>query len=289
MGDAPIVDLTSLGSEEDHPRPLDETENQARNKKYHQDNGSFSGSQSRIPREEDWMRDSPKRQEQVNTRMSYRDSVRNPARYLEFNKEGDEDGDEPEDDGNVGFKFLLRKVNRLWGRTGEVELVDLGKVLRIDANTTHQIRGQFSRLCVELDLSKPLLSQYCVHGNLKKIEYEGLHLICFECGVYGHDLEHCPVRRVRQEKEKQEKEKEGHGSTEINRNNTVYKNSPYGAWMTVVKPSRPRRPRQNAQSQAKVKSNEKIDQGSGFAILGDEEQEILSKAQSKFEFKAPQK
>ncbi|KAF7811990.1 ribonuclease H [Senna tora] len=26
----------------------------------------------------------------------------------------------------VGFKFLLRKVNQLWGRTDEVELVDLG-------------------------------------------------------------------------------------------------------------------------------------------------------------------
>ncbi|KAF7844623.1 uncharacterized protein G2W53_001528 [Senna tora] len=403
MGDSAIVDRTSLGSEDDHPRPPNGAENHARNKKYRQDNGSFSGSQSRVPRDEEWMQENPKRGTVENTKMSYRDSVRNPARMLEFDleenegKEGDEDqgvdleesvsssdeeGNEPEEDGTgisiekdvfdrfnltlsdrewkrlnrpfrksliikllgktVGFKFLLRKVNQLWGRTGEVELVDIGnnyflakfdtftdreftltggpwiildhyliirpwtslfdpeeqiqkmaawvhlpdlpielyddkflytlgkligKVLKIDVNTSQKLRGKFARLCVELDLSKPLLSQYCVHGRLRKIEYEGLHLICFECGVYGHDLEHCPVRKARLEKEKQEKEK-NQDTSEAKEFQPVDKYFPYGAWMSVVKPRRVRRSKPNVLNQLNEKDNAKNDQGSRFAILG---------------------
>ncbi|KAF7831289.1 ribonuclease H [Senna tora] len=393
MGDTVIVDRTNLGSEEDHPRPPDKAGNQARNKKYRQDNGSFSGSQTRVPREEEWMQETPKEAEEPKEKMSYRDSLRNPARLLNFDKEIDEgmngdneigsgysdsqseeeDEEEPEEEGDgitiekdVFDRFNLTLSNREWkrlnrpfqkivdhqaSRTGEVELVDLGnnyflakfdtftdrefaltggpwiildhyliirpwtslfdpeeqiqkiaawvhlpdlpielyddkflytlgsligKVLKIDVNTSQQLRGKFARLCVELDLSKPLLSQYYVHGRHRKIEYEGLHLICFECGVYGHDSEHCPVKKARLEKEKQEKEKEQDSGEKI-RSNTAEKYSLYGAWMLVVKPRRSRRPRANVLNQVFKKENESNEQGSRFAILGEDDQEIVEK------------
>ncbi|KAF7836148.1 ribonuclease H [Senna tora] len=94
----------------------------------------------------------------------------------------------------------------------------IGKVLRIDANTSSQLRGKFARICVELDLSKPLRSQYSVHGKVRRIEYGGLHFICFECGVYGYDSEHCRIRKEREEKEKQMKEKNGEAIPDEKRN-----------------------------------------------------------------------
>lgn len=35
-----------------------------------------------------------------------------------------------------------------------------GKVIRVDRNTAQPERGQFTRLSVEIDLSKPLLSKF---------------------------------------------------------------------------------------------------------------------------------
>lgn len=34
----------------------------------------------------------------------------------------------------------------------------IGLVLGIDSNTTSEVRGQFARICVQVDLSKPLIN-----------------------------------------------------------------------------------------------------------------------------------
>lgn len=39
-----------------------------------------------------------------------------------------------------------------------------------------------------------------VNGKEKKVEYEGVHLICFSCGRYGHNRDHCPLRAADGEK-----------------------------------------------------------------------------------------
>ncbi|KAF7831394.1 uncharacterized protein G2W53_013727 [Senna tora] len=251
----------------------------------------------------------------------------------------------------IGFKFLLRKVNQLWGRTGEIELVDLGneyflakfdtysdrefaltggpwivldhclivrpwtslfdpeekvqklatwvhlpdlpielyddkflfrlghyigKVIRIDVNTSLQSRGKYARLYVELDLSQPLLSQYCVHGIVRKIEYEGLHFICFECGTYGHDIEHCRIWKEKKEKEKKEKES-ANGDKEAIRvplNDNNYGEEPrFGAWMTVQRERRVRKPRPEGQNQNKGNTSKDTRQGSRFSVLDNNEEE----------------
>lgn len=46
----------------------------------------------------------------------------------------------------------------------------------------------------EVDLRKPLLPIVRVKKTFYKVEYEGLPLICFECGRYGHRLEQCPSK-----------------------------------------------------------------------------------------------
>ncbi|CAN1181686.1 hypothetical protein LINPERHAP2_LOCUS35546 [Linum perenne] len=63
----------------------------------------------------------------------------------------------------------------------------IGKIVRIDHTTLEASRGNFARICVEVDLSKPLLSKYHLRRRVRRIEYEGLHTICFACGCYEHE------------------------------------------------------------------------------------------------------
>ncbi|KAJ1376547.1 Zinc finger, CCHC-type [Sesbania bispinosa] len=54
-------------------------------------------------------------------------------------------------------------------------------------------RVEFARICVEVDLRNVLISKFNLNGRIYKVEYEGLHLICFHCGRYGHRKEGCPL------------------------------------------------------------------------------------------------
>ncbi|KAL4311902.1 hypothetical protein GQ457_01G027760 [Hibiscus cannabinus] len=69
----------------------------------------------------------------------------------------------------------------------------IGRVVRIDYNTDIGGRGKFARLAIVVDLKKPLLSCIRIEGRLQTIEYEGLHQICFECGIYEHNKDVCKV------------------------------------------------------------------------------------------------
>ncbi|KAL6268995.1 hypothetical protein ACE6H2_025906 [Prunus campanulata] len=70
----------------------------------------------------------------------------------------------------------------------------LGKLLKVDALTTAQNRGKFARLCVELDLTKPLDAFVQINQVWYNIEYEGLPEICYSCGHYGHKKEACNLK-----------------------------------------------------------------------------------------------
>ncbi|XP_058765952.1 uncharacterized protein LOC131639472 [Vicia villosa] len=69
----------------------------------------------------------------------------------------------------------------------------LGKAVKVDKNTVKQERGKYARMCVEVNLTKPLLAMFSIKGRRYKIEYEGLHLLCLHCGRYGHYKEGCPL------------------------------------------------------------------------------------------------
>lgn len=53
-------------------------------------------------------------------------------------------------------------------------------------------KGRFARVCVEIDLTKPLVAKFWLDKRWYSVEYEGLHLICYKCGRYGHGLKSCP-------------------------------------------------------------------------------------------------
>ena len=70
----------------------------------------------------------------------------------------------------------------------------VGKVTSIDRTTTNVERGRFTRLSVQVDLSKPLLSKFHFHGRVWTIQYEGIKFICLHCGKVGHREELCPTK-----------------------------------------------------------------------------------------------
>ncbi|CAI0552044.1 unnamed protein product [Linum tenue] len=67
----------------------------------------------------------------------------------------------------------------------------IGRPVRVDRATELGARGNYARVCVEVDLSRPLLSQYKVEGVTYLIQYEGLEDICGECGMYGSKTTSC--------------------------------------------------------------------------------------------------
>lgn len=77
------------------------------------------------------------------------------------------------------YNFLMR--------IGEL----IGEPKNIDEATSLVSRGRFARMCIEVDITKPLLSKYKLRRRVRRIEYEGIHLVCFNCGTYGHREEQC--------------------------------------------------------------------------------------------------
>ncbi|CAL8098739.1 unnamed protein product [Prunus armeniaca] len=70
----------------------------------------------------------------------------------------------------------------------------LGKLLKTNALTISHNRGKFAKMCVELDLTKPLEAFVQINQEWYNIEYEGLPDVCYLCGRYGHKREHCEKR-----------------------------------------------------------------------------------------------
>lgn len=71
----------------------------------------------------------------------------------------------------------------------------IGRPIRADFSTDMASRGKFARMCVEVDITKPLLAKFKLKNRVRRVEYEGIHLVCFGCGMYGHKQEECPKRQ----------------------------------------------------------------------------------------------
>nr|XP_023902463.1 uncharacterized protein LOC112014276 [Quercus suber]POF27029.1 uncharacterized protein CFP56_40394 [Quercus suber] len=68
----------------------------------------------------------------------------------------------------------------------------IGNVLRIDTFTATESRGKFARLCIQVDVNKPLVTTVMIGKLQQSVTYEGIHNLCFECGRLGHRKELCP-------------------------------------------------------------------------------------------------
>ena len=69
---------------------------------------------------------------------------------------------------------------------------NIGKVLRIDSHTAMEARGKYARLCIQIDLNKPLINTVIIGRFEQAVAYEGIHRLCFSCGRVGHKIYGCP-------------------------------------------------------------------------------------------------
>ncbi|XP_031097111.1 uncharacterized protein LOC116001370 [Ipomoea triloba] len=130
---------------------------------------------------------------------------------------------------------------------------DIGRPIKIDTTTSLVSKAKFARMCIEMDITKPLLSKYVLDEKEWLIEYEGFHLVCFKCGTYGHRHEQCETEKPRPEGDTTDQD----NNESTRRARTVINQTPpekYGYWMLVTKQKRGNRPRtqnQNADVAAK--------------------------------------
>ncbi|CAN1198727.1 hypothetical protein LINPERHAP1_LOCUS42619, partial [Linum perenne] len=67
----------------------------------------------------------------------------------------------------------------------------IGKTAKLDLTTSKGARARYARVCVEADISKPLLGKYMIQNHTFFIEYESLENIYVTCGFYGHKTDAC--------------------------------------------------------------------------------------------------
>ncbi|KAI9112066.1 hypothetical protein K1719_016962 [Acacia pycnantha] len=91
----------------------------------------------------------------------------------------------------------------------------IGKMIKVDRSTSIYDKGGFARICVEIDLKKPLTPTYTVFGEERNIIYEGLHNVCFTCGKYGHQKRACPMTEEQKQVSGQDQSKPEVGSGSV--------------------------------------------------------------------------
>lgn len=72
----------------------------------------------------------------------------------------------------------------------------LGEPIKVDLTTLKFERGRFARVCVEVNLNKPLKGSVMINGERYFVAYEGIAAICSSCGMYGHLVHACPKKAV---------------------------------------------------------------------------------------------
>ncbi|CAN1801286.1 hypothetical protein LINPERHAP1_LOCUS22903, partial [Linum perenne] len=85
-------------------------------------------------------------------------------------------------------RLLIQFFNRLAvSRIGNY----IGRTVKIDMATSEVARARYARVCVEVDVSKPLFGKYMIDNRTFYVEYDSLTNICATCGFYGHKSDDC--------------------------------------------------------------------------------------------------
>lgn len=69
----------------------------------------------------------------------------------------------------------------------------IGPILRIDSQTLNGERGRFVRICIQIDVNKPLIRSINIGRMIQPVQYGGLNSLCFAYGCLGHRKDQCPT------------------------------------------------------------------------------------------------
>ncbi|CAN1163139.1 hypothetical protein LINPERHAP2_LOCUS24873 [Linum perenne] len=141
---------------------------------------------------------------------------------------------------NLSIEYFDAAILRLIGDR-------IGRTIRIDHTTLTGTRGNYARICVEVNLQEPLLSKYRLHRRVRRIEYEGLHVICYHCGCYGHEKGSCSLLHKQHQEAEGDKQSVEGGDFNIQGESETAIFRPeiseeFGPWMLAKKRIRKQRP-----------------------------------------------
>ncbi|XP_061363607.1 uncharacterized protein LOC133307173 [Gastrolobium bilobum] len=147
----------------------------------------------------------------------------------------------------LGLPIELYTIRHLW-RIGNI----FGRTLKVDRNSLRKSefgedviteRARFARICVEVDLRKTFLPKFWIGNKVYQVGYEGLHLICFKCGVYGHRKDQCPIDQVHCTQQEMETVVQGKKVTEdvISDPKIVKEDEAFGNWMVIQRQPKSRK------------------------------------------------
>ncbi|XP_061350985.1 uncharacterized protein LOC133296046, partial [Gastrolobium bilobum] len=130
-----------------------------------------------------------------------------------------------------------------------------GRTLKIDRNSIRSCdsgegditeRAKFARICVDVDIRKGFLPKFRITDRIFHVGYEGLHLVCFACGKYGHRRDQCSHSNLQQDITAYSSEvSDSVVHKQPEKDSISAKEEPFGNWMLV---QRNRRSRSIAQS-----------------------------------------
>ncbi|GKU97282.1 hypothetical protein SLEP1_g10449 [Rubroshorea leprosula] len=79
----------------------------------------------------------------------------------------------------------------------------IGPLLRVDDHTALHTRGQYARVCVQIDLAQPVTGYVRIGKKKQRVSYEGVNALCFHCGRMGHRNNQCPQLNTTSESPKE--------------------------------------------------------------------------------------
>ncbi|XP_021753703.1 uncharacterized protein LOC110719113 [Chenopodium quinoa] len=101
----------------------------------------------------------------------------------------------PFDKMNVWIRFTELPVE-YYDKSALFEIAKLaGTPIRVDYATDRLTRGRYARVCIEIDLSKPLVTKVWIGGAWQHISYENITSLCFTCGKVGHVQSQCMLNK----------------------------------------------------------------------------------------------
>lgn len=166
------------------------------------------------------------------------------------------------------IEYYDRKV--LW-RIGNC----LGHTIKVDGNTLRRKgdslfdnyiteRAKFARVCIEVDLRKTLVSKFELNNKEYRVEYEGLHHICFLCGCYGHSSDQCSKTVGKHQDAGVNHDGHGHEMQGAGKASFSPDQGIFGPWMLVTRDTR--RKKQVVQKVGDVNHVSRTEQNNGMGV-----------------------